>query len=322
MWSATGDWGSVLDVVEQPVWAVDAGHVVQYANPALVRALGHDRPDDLLGRDGRPLAVPSDELPGAAGMTLPGRGEGVLVGVDGSMLSVEWSVLPLSGTHGDAFLYAFRFPRASADCTPDDRQPRLRLLAHRQAERDHRSAGTLQHNVQERLVQALIGLQLARQDLAAEPARAVGLLSDAARAVEEALAGVREVTDALSPGALRVRGLPAALAALAHRCPVPLLLSGSLTARLPGPVETHLYFFVEEAVERAVRHGRASQVEVRADAGADVVVAVTDNGKRAAGAADTAALAVLAQRVAAVHGTLTVTRTPGTGTTLTAVVPL
>ncbi|MFF4354468.1 PAS domain-containing protein [Streptomyces sp. NPDC001530] len=40
-------WGSVFDVVRQPVWAVDAEHTVRYANPAAAETTGHARPSDL-----------------------------------------------------------------------------------------------------------------------------------------------------------------------------------------------------------------------------------------------------------------------------------
>ncbi len=328
MTSITGAWGSVLDVMEQPAWAVDADHAVCYANPAAARKLGHSRPGDLLGRDGRPLTASSGEPQQRTEPAEPddqagsGRGEGMLVRADGSLLLVEWTAVPLDGPDGDTTLYVFRPLPDPADRGAGDESPPYRLLEHRQAERRRHYAETLQHVVQERLVRALLGLSLARQELGDVPSRALDLLHDAARDTEEALAGVREVTNALSPGALRVGGLPAAFAALARRCPVPMGVSGTLAERLPRLVETHVYLLVAEAVERAVEHGRAGRVEVRADAGTNLTVTVLDNGVPPTGAADAAALSALAQRAATLHGTLTVTHTPGTGTELTAVVPL
>ncbi|ALO99224.1 hypothetical protein SHL15_8267 [Streptomyces hygroscopicus subsp. limoneus] len=310
------------------------------------------RPSDLLGMDGRPADVPGTDRrpsgppgtdrrpvdppgtgggpaiasgqPETAGRTGPASGRGTLTRVDGSLLPVEWTRVPLCRPGGDAVLYAFpplAEPASRAGRGMPDDGP-FPLLAHRQVERQHRHARTLQHTVQERLVRALLGLGLARQELGPAPARVIDLLHDVVRDTEAALAGVREVTDALSPGALRAGGLPAALAALAGRCPVPMTVSGSLSGRLPRLVESHLYLLVAEAVERAVENGGAARVRVTADLGASLVVTVVDDGAPPAGAADLAALAALTERAASLDGTLRVRHTPGAGTTVTAVVPL
>ncbi|WP_331737490.1 PAS domain-containing protein [Streptomyces sp. NBC_00019] len=324
MTSIADDWESVFDVIRQPIWAVDSDHAVRYANPAAAEAMGYDRPSDLLGRDGRPVTAVGAPEREAADLTGPVRGEGTLTCVDGSLLLVEWTLVPLPRPGGGTALYIFR---PLAEPIPDSRGPRdagppSRLLAHRQAERERQHARTLQHQVQEHMVRALLGLNLVRQELATAPARVIDLLHSAACDTEEALAGVRDVTDALCPGALRAGGLPAAFAALALRCPVRMTVSGTLTERLPPLVETHVYLLVAEAVERAVEHGRADRVQVTADLGTSLVVTVVDDGAPPAGAVDLAALTALTERAATLDGTLTVSHTPGTGTTVTVAVPL
>ncbi|MBE8478309.1 sensor histidine kinase [Streptomyces justiciae] len=316
MTSIAGDWGSVFDVIRQPVWAVDAAHLVRYANRAAAEAMGYDDPAQLLGLDGRPS--PAADLD---------SGGGALTRIDGTLLPVEWNRMPLPGTGGEADLYVFRpldaEPRLGGR-SPGRTGPLYRRLAHRQAERDRRHARVLQHEVQERMVRTLLGLNIAREELTAVPAQAAGLLSDAVRDTEEALAGVREVTDALCPGALRAGGLPAALAALARRRPSRTTVSGTFSERLPELVETHAYLLVAEAVERAVDHGGADHVHVTADHGpdgtdsTDLVVTVADDGTEPVTGAD---LAALNERVAALDGTLTVRHIPGTGTTVTVIVP-
>ncbi|PWI15334.1 histidine kinase [Streptomyces sp. Act143] len=326
-------WGSVFDVVRQPVWAVDAAHIVRYANPAAAEATGRAHPSDLLGRDGRPVAAPAGPGapgPGPAGPAGPAapatapRGEGALARADGSLLPVRWTRVLLPGAGGDAALYLFQTfaepaPRDLCRHTPE---APLRLLAHRQAERERQYAGTLQYGVQERLVRALLGLNMARQELGAAPSPGADLLHDAVRDTEEALAGVREVTDALCPGALRAGGLPAALAALARRHPGRLTVSGTLSGRLPRLVETHAYLLVAEAVERALDHGGADHVQVTADLDPHLLLTVTDDGAPPVTPPDLAALSALTERAASLDGTLTAHHTPGTGTTLTATVPL
>ncbi|MBE8478458.1 sensor histidine kinase [Streptomyces justiciae] len=317
-------WGSVLDVLRQPVWAVDADHVVRYANPAAAAATDRARPSDLLGCDGRPVAAPAATDVSETDLGVPEQGEGTLTRADGSPLPVQWSRVPLPGAGGSAALYLFEpvappVPPASrlqAPGTP------LRLLAHRQAERDRQHAGALQYGVQERLVRALLGLNMARQELGAAPSPAVDLLHDAVRDTEEALAGVREVTDALCPGALRAGGLPAALAALARRHPGRLTVSTTLSGRLPRLVETHAFLLVAEAVDRALDHGGGTRVRVTADIGPNLRLTVADDGAPPVTPPDLAALNALTERAASLDGTLTVRHTPGTGTTLTATIPL
>ncbi|PWI15262.1 histidine kinase [Streptomyces sp. Act143] len=318
MTSIAGDWGCVFDVIRQPVWAVDAAQLVRYANPAAAEVMGYGAPSELLGLDGRPFPAAD----------LDGRGEGTLTRSDGSLLPVEWTRLPLPGARGDAVLYVFRPLGAEpflGNRGPGETGPPYRRLAHRQAERERRHARILQHEVQERMVRTLLGLSMAREELTAAPAQAVALLSDAVRDTEEALATVREVTDALCPGALRAGGLPVALAALARRRPGRLTVSGTLSERLPQLVETHAYLFVAEAMERAVVGGAADHVHVTADhvhmdsEGPALVVTVADDGTEPATGAD---LAALTERVAALDGTLTARHIPGTGTTVTATVPL
>ena len=310
-------WGSVFDVVRQPVWAVDATHTVRYANPAAAEALGHGDPSELLGYDGHAGPAPDHTS----------RGEGVLTRADGTLLPVEWTRLPLPPASGDATLTLYLFQPLDAESASGSRGlgdtgPPYRLLAHRQAERERHYAKVLQHEVQERMVRALLGLNMAGHALGPAAAGMIGLLRGAVRDTEEALAGVREVTDALCPGALRAGGLPAALAALARRHPGQVTITGTLTGRLPQLIETHGYLLVAEAVARALDHADAHHVQVTTNHGPELVITVADDGTQPATATDLATLAALTERATSLDGTLTVRHTPDTGTTLTASIPL
>jgi PAS domain-containing protein len=67
--------GAVLESVAQPIWVVDPGGLIRFANRAAVDALGYDNALELLGRpshengplsaSGR-LSLPGCEVPDAA----------------------------------------------------------------------------------------------------------------------------------------------------------------------------------------------------------------------------------------------------------------
>ncbi|MGW3462540.1 sensor histidine kinase [Streptomyces olivaceoviridis] len=323
MTSIAAELRSILDVIEQPAWAVDVDHRVSYANPRAAAFTGHARPSDLLGTDGRPAGHPGTRSRNRAA---PSRRCGTLTHADGSLLHVEWSLVPLARPDGEAAVYLFRTSTGASGATrePSPEDGLRRALAARVcADRCRTAAGSLQHGAQERLASLLLGLNLAREQLGGPgvPSPGARLLDDAVRDAEEALAQVREVTAALYPSVLGLRGLTAALTALAEQWPVPVAVVGNLPRRLPDAVEMHAYFLVRDALSRAVGAG-AGRVRVVAELGPDLVVTVTDDGTAPGYDPEPALLAAVADRVAVLEGTLTVRHTPEEGTTVRAVIPV
>ncbi|WP_030744113.1 PAS domain-containing protein [Streptomyces sp. NRRL S-31] len=331
MTSIAAELRSILDVIEQPAWAVDADHRVSYANPRVAALTGHDSPSDLLGTDGRPGGHPGARSRHHAA---PSHRCGTLTHADGSLLHVEWSLVPLARPDGEAAVYLFRTSAGPSGATrepsPKDGVPRA-LAAQVCADRCRTAAGSLRHGAQERLASLLLGLSLAREQLGGSlPSPGARLLDDAARDAEEALAQVREVTAALYPGVLELRGLTVALTALAEQWPVPVAVFGNLRRRLPDAVETHAYFLVRDALSRAVHGAGAGRVRVVAeldpdsdpDLDPDLVVTVSDDGTAPGHGPEPAFLAAIAGRVALLEGTLTVRHTPEEGTTISVVIPV
>ncbi|MFG3206632.1 PAS domain S-box protein [Streptomyces sp. NPDC048192] len=326
MTSIADDLGSILDVMQQPAWAVDADHRVCHANPPAAEFLGYGRPADLLGADGRPAEHAQAEARSrAASHAVRCTRRGTVTRADGSLLWVEWSVVPLTG-QGAAAVYVFRTGTgASATARAAKKEgPPPALAARRGADWRRAAADSLQHGAQERLTSLLLGLHLAREHLGGEHpgASAAALLDDAIRDAEEALGHVRDVTAGLYPGVLRLRGLPAALTALAGRWAAPVGVSGNLRERLPDTVEMHTYLLVREAVDRAVHDARASRVQIVTDLDLDLVVTVADDGAAPGGSPASAPLAAMADRVAVLDGSLRVWHAPGEGTTVRAVIPV
>ena len=141
----------------------------------------------------------------------------------------------------------------------------------------------------------------------------------------ELLAAIREVRDlarGLHPTILTERGLAAAVEALAERTPIPVR-ANVVEERLPTEVEATAYFVIAEALTNAARHAQASAITVDAHLQTDeLVVSVRDDGQGGAVASSGSGLQGLADRLAAVSGTLRVDSPPGGGTTVQAAIPI
>ena len=120
------------------------------------------------------------------------------------------------------------------------------------------------------------------------------------------------------------RGLAAAIASLTARTPVPVTLEVP-PERFAPLIESTAYFVVSEGLANVAKHAQASEATVRIEtAPGCLLVTVSDDGRGgvAPDPADGSGLAGLADRVAAVGGTLVVASPAGAGTRLTAELPL
>jgi len=106
------------------------------------------------------------------------------------------------------------------------------------------------------------------------------------------------------------------------RAPVPVELSPGPHERLPGTVESATYFVVSEALANVAKYARATHatVAVRRVNGS-VTVDICDDGVGGADANHGSGLRGLADRVAALDGTLAVDSPAGHGTRLHAEIP-
>ena len=177
----------------------------------------------------------------------------------------------------------------------------------------------LHDGVQQRLVALAVLLGRARRQR--DPAAADRLLAQAHQESEDVLAELREVAWRAYPAVLDDLGLAEALAAVAERAGIPVHLQLRLPRPLPRAVETATYFVVSETVTNAVKHSRASRIDVavtRHDAGVSVLV--RDDG---AGGADPggSGLFGLGLRAAALDGVLTVHSPPGGPTEIKVEIP-
>jgi signal transduction histidine kinase len=187
----------------------------------------------------------------------------------------------------------------------------------RRVERD------LHDGAQQRLVVLAMNLGLARTTLTdlPEPARAV--IETAHDEAVAALAELRDLVRGLHPAVLDVRGLDAALSGIAARMTIPVRLRVDVPKRCAPSVEAIAYFTVSEALTNITKHAGATQAAVTVTrTGPRLHVTITDNGRGGASfGGDGSGLRGLAQRAAAIDGTLQLISPPGGPTTLSVELP-
>ena len=187
--------------------------------------------------------------------------------------------------------------------------------ARRRIERD------LHDGAQQRLVSLSVMLNLARRQV--EPASPTAALLDSAMTeLTAGLAELRELARGIHPAVLTERGLDQALAALAARAPLPVVISNPLERRLPPALEAAAYFVVMEALTNVAKYASASSAEVTiSQSNGEVVIDVADDGVGGADPAAGSGLAGLSDRVTALGGRLDVRSPPGGGTHVRAELP-
>lgn len=197
---------------------------------------------------------------------------------------------------------------------------RARLVDAFEAER-RRIERDLHDGAQQRLVALTVTLGLARLD--APPGPLADRLRAAHDEVGKVLAELRELIHGIHPQVLTDYGLTGALADVAERSAVPVDADlGTALPRLPESVEAAAYFGVCEALANIGKHSGAARAALTArHTGAALLIAVTDDGRGGADPAAGSGLTGLADRIAVLDGTLTITSPPGGPTVLSLEIP-
>jgi signal transduction histidine kinase len=155
--------------------------------------------------------------------------------------------------------------------------------------------------------------------------RAVPALTEQLKAagdeLSRSLEELRELARGIHPAVLN-HGLGAALDSLASRASVRTTVSFEVEERLPEPLELAAYFVACEALANVAKYADAGNAAVRVsrDDGL-VVIEIADDGVGGADETAGSGLRGLADRVAALDGTLRILSPPGEGTVVTAELP-
>jgi signal transduction histidine kinase len=204
------------------------------------------------------------------------------------------------------------------------RQSRSAVLD-QEASELHRIERDLHDGAQQRLVMLTIDLGLAAERAETDPAAAKQLILDGQAQAREALAEIRDLVRGIAPAVLLDRGLVAAVESISGGGPVPTAVLSELAPgeRFPAVTERTAYFVVSEALANVAKHSGAAHCEVRVRrAGDRLIVEIWDDGRGGATAQEGGGLAGLANRVAGVDGTFSVSSPAGGPTLVRAELPL
>jgi PAS domain S-box-containing protein len=326
-----------MDGVSTPL---DARHrALIDALPDLLLRLRADGTYLEIGGDISKLANPPDQVVGSTVRELlpPETGDQLMRCVQasleqGKLATVEYRLRTHLGEERD---FEVRVAPAGADevvavvrdvtelrqAMRDVTESRARIVAAADAER-RRVERNLHDGAQQRLVTVALHLHLVKRRLETDPAAVAQLVDSAQTELTLALEEIRELVRGLHPRLLSDRGLGPALAGLAERALLAVEIAETPEERLPPAVEAAAYYIVAEALANAAKHSQASQVTVRVSAGEGcTVVEVLDDGVGGADPTAGSGLRGLADRVAALGGSLEISSEPGTGTGLRAELP-
>jgi signal transduction histidine kinase len=201
-------------------------------------------------------------------------------------------------------------------------ESRQRLVAAQDEERRR-----IERDLHDGAQHELITLASQLRQLARSEAVRPGLLDDLAEQAERAVFSLQDLARGIYPSVLTDHGVAAAIRSFAGRLPLTVTLDtapDTVGRRWPADLEVALYFVAVESLGNSRKHAAASATTVTlAERDGDVVLEVHDDGAgfdpRTVRAGS--GLQHMADRMAALEGTLVVNSRPGGGTWVTARAP-
>lgn len=306
-----------------------------YVNPAGVRLLGAEGPDEIVGRPILEVVHPDYRALVQARSDAEARGEPAplieekFIRLDGRVIDVEVAGIPIDYEGEPAALVAVNDISARRTAEEERRHLLSRLITAQEEER-RRIAVDLHDDPIQKVTAAALRIDLAVKqvpDLARDPS-----VAKLGTSMREAIARMRALMVELRPYLLDEAGLAAALRAYLEQQRADL----SVDCRLEDALEEQptdersiiLYRIVQEAVTNVRKHARASRLVVRLESHEDgVMVTVRDDGVGFDPAAANGSprghlgLTAMRERAEMAQGWLKIVTAPGEGATVRAWVP-
>jgi signal transduction histidine kinase len=206
----------------------------------------------------------------------------------------------------------------------DLRSSRQRLVAAQDEER-RRLERNIHDGAQQQLVALAVKARLAKQLTERDPAKAAEMLAQIESETQTALEDLRDLARGIYPPLLADRGLVAALESQSRKASLPISVEANGVGRYPPDVEATIYFCTLEALQNVAKYAAADRTVIRlARANGSLSFEVEDDGRGfdPDAVASGSGLQGMADRLAAVGGSLEIRSAPGRGTTVAGRVPV
>ncbi len=206
----------------------------------------------------------------------------------------------------------------------DLRESRRRIVAAQDA-RAKKLERDIHDGAQQQLVALAVKLGLAERLVATDPDRAAAMLAEAKAETNDALSDLRDLARGIYPPLLADQGLAAALAGQARKSSVPTEVEPDGIGRYPQELESAVYFSCLEALQNVAKYARATKATVRlSQANGSLTFEVIDDGVGfdPVTASRGSGLQGIADRLAALGGSVEIRSAPARGTTVAGRIPV
>ena len=206
----------------------------------------------------------------------------------------------------------------------DLRASRQRLVAAQDEER-RRLERNIHDGAQQQLVALAVKARLARQLTKRDPAKTAEMLIQIETETQTALEDLRDLARGIYPPLLADRGLVAALEAQSRKAAAPVSVEANAVGRYSVDVEATVYFCALEALQNVAKYADADRTVIHlSQSNGSLSFEVVDEGRGfdPDAVATGSGLQGMADRLAAVGGSLEIRSAPGQGTTVAGRVPV
>jgi signal transduction histidine kinase len=285
------------------------------------------------GTRSEPIPIQDGELPslGSGVDALPVRQDGELLGAiavtkppSEPLSPEEQKLLAHLAAQAGLVLRNVRLTEELRARLEELQASRVRIVAAQDQER-RRLERNLHDGAQQQLVALAVKQRLAEGMVRRDPDKAVSMLAELQQDTTEALDNLRDLARGIYPPLLADKGLAAALEAQARKSSVLAEVEADGVARYPQEAEAAVYFCCLEALQNVAKYADASRVTVGLSGrNGELAFSVADDGRGFD--ADTTPLGSgmqnMADRLAALGGSIEVRSRPGEGTTVTGRLPV